>query len=156
KSIRKGRSAGPRYVPPELLDVYQLAIEAGMFAGETYGETEAAKLIEQFESPWPEVSETCKIEISSLRVRSPFPALIRAKPSPNKYVSLIRLGTPEAIDHLIEVLESGDLEARKLALSSLSFAGRWAVPLLVELLDDPTLRTKGEAPIGGGGIDAKS
>src|SRR5262249_13430786 len=48
--------------------------------------------------------------------------------------------TPPAVKHLLEVARSTDKEQRERAIEGLKFGGRWAAPILIELLDDLSLR----------------
>ena len=57
------------------------------------------------------------------------------------------IASPQAVDYLLDVIQSPNEDPRGAAIDALgSQGGRWAVPVLIDLLDDPTLRTshKGE------------
>jgi HEAT repeat protein len=53
---------------------------------------------------------------------------------------LAQIATPQAVDLLMQNLEAADVPLRESALAGLAGgAGRWAAPLIVALLDDPSL-----------------
>jgi hypothetical protein len=138
---------GTAYVPPESLEVFQLAHDSETLAGEFYGPAEVEQLEEHLGEASPWVSSWCELALAYLDARAATPKLVQANLSITKFVALARLGTPEAVDHLIDALQSDDAETRRLALQGIQEAGRWAAPLLVELLDDQSLRVAGSGPV---------
>lgn len=78
--------------------------------------------------------------LSSLDSVEAVPAIITAPLSASKFQFLAGIGTPAAVEHIIERLHSLNPQTRELAIEGLANGGgRWAAPILVTLLDDPNL-----------------
>jgi HEAT repeat protein len=126
-------------VPPELLQILQLARDAETLAGESYGRAEIDRLAAHIGSKSSPVSDACLQAVGSLDMRLAASQALRAKRSREMLQFLSASAAPDAVEHLIDDLQSDDQDVRKETLENLGGAGRWAAPLLVELLDDPSL-----------------
>jgi hypothetical protein len=69
--------------------------------------------------------------------------LLERKPRESGYTSLARMATPEAIQYIATAARSEDAQRKEAAVRGLAYGGRWGVPLLIQLLDDATLRRPG-------------
>jgi len=125
----------------------QLSHDAGTLAGERYGPGAVDELIEHIDSECWSVSSLCAHAAQDLDARAAVPKIIHGKRHAN-YDVLAKMATPEAVDFLIECLGSDDERLRENTLGSLGSAGRWAMPILVELLDDSSLIVKGDGAFG--------
>ena len=136
------------YWPPDLLDLYQLTKDADTLAGESFSETEIKKLLEYIDSSYWSVSSGCLNALAKLKASKTVPEIIaRGRKGSGFYHCLAKIGSPEAVEYLLECIQSTDRNIRTGAIDGLGDAGKWAVPVLVELLDDQSLRTthRGEA-----------
>ena len=139
------------YWPPELLEIRQLACDANTLAGERFGKREISQLVANIDSPEWGVASGCLSALGSLRADSAVPAIIASVPKHDPKVpasfafsALAAIASPEAVKYMLDVIQSDDRDKRLAALQGLQDAGgRWAVPVLVELLDDPSLRKPG-------------
>jgi HEAT repeat protein len=157
--LRKAKSKSPpreyhyHYWPPHLLHVHQLTKDVQTVAGEEFGEREIEQLLEHIDSPsGTVVAYDCIVALGRMRAVSAIPEIIRLlerKPLRIGYFSLARMATPEAVRYIAKAVRSPDLQTKKAAVGGLGESGRWAVPLLIQLLDDADLRTPGhyEEPI---------
>jgi len=134
--------------PPGLLEVRQLAINAETLAGEKYAASEIESLLHHIDCPEWAVSTRCLLALSQLDARKAVPEIIqRCSDREVKFQVLARLATPESFYHLMSLLHSSDRNARRAAIGGLgNGGGRWAVPVLVALLDDRSLRTQHQGP----------
>ncbi|MDZ4817811.1 MAG: M56 family metallopeptidase [Planctomycetota bacterium] len=122
-------------IPIELLPALQLANDAATFAGESYGRKEIEQLIRHFSYPiYGEVLSAFR----SLQAISAVPWIIQAPNFEVKFAALAELSSPQAVDYFIDRIQSADVAVREQAITGLATAGRWGVPLLIELLDDKT------------------
>jgi HEAT repeat protein len=143
KMIRTPKTEGIQYWPPELLGLLQLAKNAHTLAGERFGPGSIDELLSHVDSDNPWIASDCILALQSLDVRRAVPKIIRCKSSSSKFSALAKMATPEAVDYLIDCLQSHDKLVRIGAVDGLGCAGRWAVPPLVDLLDDPSLIIEG-------------
>ncbi len=157
-------SSGNGYWPPDLLKVRQLTRDAATLAGERFGNAEFDQLLEHIDSPYWAVSSGCLHTLGQLNVRSAVPAIIALGPKKESaYNALAKIASPQAVTYLLEAIQSPDDNICATATDALGYqGGRWAVPILIELLDAPRLRRthKGErfpvaafAPFDGIGPD---
>ena len=133
------------YWPPESADIVQLARDARTLAGERYGEAEIRQLISHINSPYGAVRSQCLVALGHLGAASAVPAIIEVlERKPRRrgaYRTLAEIATPEAIEYIIRAVRSADADTKKAAVRGLERGGgRWTVPLLIQLLDDPDLR----------------
>ena len=144
--------------PPELAPIVQLARDARTRAGERYGDAEIEQLLSHINSPYWAVRSQCLVALGHLGATSAVPAIIEAlERYPGRerpYPTLAQIATREAVEHIILAVRSVDVHTKKPAVSGLGAGGRWAVPLLIQLLDDPDLRVihPEEAPMPMPGI----
>ncbi len=134
------------YWPPELLPLYQLVRDAFTLAGEQFGEAEIKQLLDHVDSDDGTASGACLGTLAELRVKSAVPAILSLDPKKrHTYPALAIFATPEAVTCLLNAVQSEDDKTREAAINSMrDNAGRWAVPVLIELLDDPSLRMEGQ------------
>lgn len=147
-------SSGNGYWPPDLLKVRQLTKDAATLAGERFGSAEFDQLLKHIDSPYWAVSSGCLHALGQLNVRSAVPAIIALGPKKESaYNTLAKIASPQAVTYLLEAIQSPDDNIRATAIDALGYqGGRWAVPILIELLDDPRLRMTHEGerfPVGG-------
>ena len=127
------------YWPPDKLELRQLTIDAGTVAGESFGDTEINRLLKHVNSP--HVSTNCLLALGTLRATETVPVIIASSAYP-KHNALARIASEPAVEYLLNAVLSSDKTTRKSAIGALGVdGGRWAVPVLIELLDDPSLRT---------------
>ncbi|MHC4071097.1 MAG: HEAT repeat domain-containing protein [Planctomycetota bacterium] len=138
-------SMGNGYWPPDLLKVRQLTKDATTLAGERFGSAEFDQLLKHIDSPYWAVSSGCLHALGQLNVRSAVPSIIALGPKKESaYNALAKIASPQALTYLLEAIQSPDENIRATAIDALGYqGGRWAVPILIELLDDPRLRHKG-------------
>lgn len=122
--------------------------------GEQYGHAEIEQLLEHIDSPYSTVSYYCIFGLGEMRAVSAIPAIIELlewRPREIGFIVLVRMATPEAVQYIARAVRWEDLARRKAAIRGLAYAGRWAVPLLIQLLNDADLRQAEhyEAPIEG-------
>jgi HEAT repeat protein len=136
-------SSGYAYWPPDLLKVRQLTRDAATLAGERFGNAEFDQLLEHIDSPYWAVSSGCLHALGQLNVRSAVPAIIAlAARKRGAYNALAKIASSQALMYLLEALQSPDENIRATAIDALGYrGGRWAVPILIELLDDRSLRS---------------
>jgi HEAT repeat protein len=150
-------SSGNGYWPPDLLKVRQITRDAATLAGERFGSAEFDQLLKHIDSPYWAVSSGCLHALGQLNVRSAVPAIIALGPKKESaYNALAKIASPQAVTYLLEAIQSPDENICATATDALGYqGGRWAIPILIELLDDPCLRSthKGErfsfAPFDG-------
>lgn len=139
------RTSDSRY-PGGFADVFGLARDARTIAGERYGKGEILRLLMHIESSNWHLRSACVGALGHLDAPSAVPAIVRASerhPGREEYYSaLARIATPKAIECLLSAARSADLHTKKVAVQGLGYGGRWAVPLLIVLLDDPDLRLR--------------
>jgi len=135
-------SMGNGYWPPDLLKVRQLTKDATALAGERFGSAEFDQLLKHIDSPYWAVSSGCLHALGQLNVRSAVPSIIALGPKKESaYNALAKIASPQALTYLLEAIQSPDDNIRATAIDALGYqGGRWAVPILIELLDDPRLR----------------
>ena len=130
------------YWPPDLLSLRQLTRDAQTIEGERFGNTEFEQFIRHIESDNWAVSSGCLYALGELGVESAVPAILKL--DPHYWAgcnALAKLATSEAVRVLLDRVQSPDENIRSAAISALGTdGGKWAVPVLIELLDDPTLR----------------
>lgn len=129
--------------PTDLARLHQLTIDAETAIGEQFGQEEVDTLTAHLESDNRCISSSCLRALGELRAESAVQAIVKLKRrSPEIHTVLAQIATQEAVNYLLSSLQSGDTSERDLAISGIgNGAGRWAVPLLVELLDAPELRS---------------
>jgi HEAT repeat protein len=141
-------SYGYAYWPAGLLRVRQLTRDAATLAGEHFGNAEFDQLLKHINSSYGTVSSGCLHALGQLNVRSAVPAIIAlGAKKPHAYNALARIASPQALTYLLETIQSPDDKICAMATDALGYqGGRWAVPILIELLDYPRLRRthKGE------------
>lgn len=144
------------YWPPDMLDVLQLTRDASTFAGEGFGTEELQQLLQHIDSPDSTVSSGCLRALDELNAISTVHRIIAVAPEGSSLYALAKIASPEAVSYLLDAIQSPDDTIRKPVIRALGEqGGRWAVPILIELLDDPSLRITGAvepAQIDGGGI----
>jgi len=139
-----GSSSGNVYWPADLLKVRQLTRDAATLAGEHFGSAEFDQLLKHIDSPYWAVSLRCLHALGQLNVRSAVPVIIALGPKKESaYNALAKIASPQAVTYLLEAIQSSDENIRAMAIDALGYqGGKWAVPILIELLDDPRLRWK--------------
>jgi uncharacterized protein (TIGR03067 family) len=127
--------------PPELLALRQLTIDARTLKGESFGEREKQTLIDNLDSGFWGVRSACLHALTELQAAEVVPIVRGRRNRINSSAdALAKIGTPDAIDSLIADLHSPMEHIRIEAMGALaSSGGRWPAPLLVALLDDPSL-----------------
>jgi hypothetical protein len=126
--------------PPELLALRQLTIDARTLKGESFGEREKQTLIENLDSGFWGVRSACLHALTELQAAEVVPIVRGMRNRINSPAdALAKIGTLEAIDALLADLNSPMEHVRTEARGALASGGRWAAPLLVALLDDPSL-----------------
>lgn len=134
---------GYAWWPPESLEHWQLCQDAHTLRGESYGQAELDRLVQHLASGNGDIPYMSLFALGALDARSSVPAIIAAPSSGMKIHVLAKLGTPEAVDHVVQNLHSRNPSTRGLALEGLGQgADRWGTPLLIALLDDPTLKVE--------------
>jgi len=124
---------------PKFLTIRQLAIDAGTYAGESFGKAEHDRLLEHIDKSG--IASVCIGALGDLHLESAVPSISALKQSSAQSEALAKIATPQAVDELISSLHSQNQWIRIMALNGLSqHGGRWAVPVLIELLDDRSLR----------------
>ena len=130
------------YWPSDYLGLYQLKNDADTLAGESFSEKEIQELLENLDSSYGLVASGCLYTLASLKASEAVPEIIaKGRKGSGLYSCLAKIGSPEAVDYLIECIKSKDQNLRVSAIGGLGYAGRWAVSILIELLDDKSLRT---------------
>jgi HEAT repeat protein len=129
------------YWPPDLLELRQLTRDAATLAGESFGDAEIDQLLKHIHSPHEAVLSACLRALGQLNAKTVVPAIIAGTPH-DRYTfrALVKIASPQAVEYLLETIQSSDENTRVMAIGALG-SHRWAVPLLIELLDDPSLRT---------------
>ena len=134
-------SQGYMWWPPDALDFRQLCVDAETLKGESYGPAEIAELVAKLSAKNDFVRSASFTALGKLNAHVAVPAIMASQDVYGKLQVLAQLGTPEAVDYLVQRLGSLDPSTRNATLDSLaSGAGRWATPLLIALLDDPSLK----------------
>lgn len=136
-------SAPPQYPywPPELLPLHQRTLDAARLAGERFKEPELAELLACIDSPLGSVAADCLHALGTLRAESAVPAISALGPrSRAALAALAMIASPAAIERLLTAVQSVDKSVREPAIEALRHAGRWSVPILIELLADESLR----------------
>jgi HEAT repeat protein len=124
---------------PEQLDDWQLCQDAQTLKGEQFGPAEWDRLVKLMGAKQWAVSTAGLLALADLDVRSAVPAIIALPAGEMKFQALATIDTTEAFEHLIASLNRQ--ENREAALNGIANgADRWGAPLLVALLDDPSLR----------------
>lgn len=134
---------GYAWWPPETLGLWQLCQNAHTLAGERFGDAERTRLIEGLKSANGTTVYTCLLALGHLDVRESVPEIQKVADSQIKFHVLAQIATPEAFDDLIRRLESPPSQPREVVILGLADgADRWAAPLLISLLDDPSLKVE--------------
>jgi HEAT repeat protein len=136
---------GYAWCPPELRDLLQLCHDAHTLNGETYGPDDLKRIVEglALDNSW--IGYWCLSALVSLDSTEAVPAIIATPLSESKFQFLAGIGTPAAMEYIIERLHSLNPQTRELAIEGLANGGgRWAAPLLIALLDDPSLTIPGK------------
>lgn len=142
-------SAPPQYPywPPELLPLHQRTLDAARLAGERFEGPELAELLACIDSPLDSVAAGCLYALGALRAESAVPAIAALGPrSRAALAALAMIASPVAIEKLLAAVQSADRGVREPAIEALRHAGRWSVPILIELLGDESLRRRQEPP----------
>lgn len=135
------------YWPPELLPLHQRTLDAARLAGERFKEPELAELLACIDSPLGSVAAGCLYALGALRAESAVPAIAALGPrSRPALAALAMIASPAAIEKLLAAMQSAEKSVREPAIEALRHAGRWSVPILLELLADESLRRRGEPP----------
>ena len=136
------------YWPHDLLELRQLTRDAGTFAGEHFGSDKYVQLLKHIDSPCWSVSSACIHALSQLNSNYAVPAILELIPKKGSaYNALAKIASPLAVTYLLKVIQLPDDNIRAMVVDALGYqGGRWAVSILIELLDDQSLRTthKGE------------
>jgi len=131
-----------RHWPKDMDELHQLVRNTYTIAGERYGAKEVQQILEHIDADNDLVRMECGYALGYLRATATVPTLIaHAKKSKNDFVhrrTLMTMGTPEAVEFVARSIRDANQQERRSLLSMLqdSEAGRWAVPLLIVLLDD--------------------
>ncbi|HRI54949.1 MAG TPA: hypothetical protein PLW65_32650, partial [Pseudomonadota bacterium] len=135
------------YWPPELLPLHQRTLDAARLAGERFKEPELAELLACIDSPLGAVAAGCLHALGARRAESAVPAIAALGPrSRPALAALAMIASPAAIEKLLAAVQSAEKSVREPAIEALRHAGRWSVPILIELLADESLRRRGEPP----------
>ena len=141
--IEEARRDTPGGTPASPWSTGNSAQDALHCCGEQFGQPERDRLERQLTSDDGDVTYTSLFALGALDSRSSVPAIIAAPTSGMKFLVLSKLGTPEAVDHVVQRLHSLNPSTRDVALEGLAQgADRWGAPLLIALLDDPALKVE--------------
>lgn len=135
--------------------VANLAGSAATIARETLSPAQLDTLREFARRADSPVQDRCIRALGLLRDRPAVRGLIaetRRRPYRGTFAALVRIGTPEALDHVARTARHGNLHERKAVAGGLGQAGRAGAPLLVRMLDDAELRTRHEPFPGEHGV----
>ena len=131
---------GYAWCPPESRDLLQHCHDAHTLKGETYSPDEVKRIIEGLTSDNSWIGYWCLSALGSLDSTEAVSAIIASPLSESKFQFLAGIGTPAALEHIVERLHSLNPQTQELAIQGLANgAGRWAAPLIIALLDDPSL-----------------
>jgi HEAT repeat protein len=134
-------TGGYAYWPPDLLEIHQLVKDADTLAGESYSEKEIKRLLDYIDSSYWAVSSGCINALAKLNAGKTVPEIIaRGSISSTFYSCLAQIASPEAVDYIVECIQSKDQALRERTIEGMGYGGKWAVPILVELLNDTSLR----------------
>ena len=131
------------YWPADMLNIRALTIDAHGLKGESFGRAEIDILLSNIDSENGSIGAACSYALNSLHRTEAIAQIISAqRSSSSRNVVLASMPTPDALEALFADLQSTDMRRKEMALSGLSDgAGRWAAPLLIEFLDDESLKT---------------
>ena len=129
--------------PLESLPDRLICRNAATWRGELYGRPELDHLIELLNSANANIASEAALFLGKLHADAAVPALSR-KWFGYSEIALTEIASTAAIDELFRRLHTPNPSLRNTTVSSLSSGNRWSVPILIALLDDPTLRQ--EAP----------
>ena len=129
------------YWPLNLLGLHQLTKDADTLAGENFSEKEIRLFLDNIDSSYWSVYSGTLHALAVLKVSDAVPEIIaRGSRSSSFYQCLAQIGSPEAGDYLIKCIQSEDQDIRNMAIEGMGYGGKWAVPILVQLLDDMSFR----------------
>jgi len=140
-------TGGYPHWPPQTLGLLQLKNDADTLAGESFTEEEKQLLLDNIDSPFGTVASGCMYTLANLKASEAVSEMIaRSTKSYGFYSCLAQIGSREAVDYIIESIQSNYQDTRISAIEGLKYAdaGKWMVPILIELLNDPSLRTTHE------------
>lgn len=141
--------------PRELASIETLVRNAYTIVGERYQDKELQRIAGQLGSRNTYVRNECARALGHLHATCAVPKLIdQAKGSENVTVyhrTLMTIGTVEAVEFLVNEFRDADPKKRHWLVDQFqqSEAKRWAVPLLIAMLDDRGLRTDSREPLSG-------
>lgn len=141
--------------PKELASVESLVRNAFTIVGEKYQEKELQKIAGQLGSQNAYVRNECARALGHLHATSTVSTLIEhARESKNATVyhrALMTIGTLEAIEFLVDEFRDAEPKKRYWLVDQFqqSEAKRWAVPLLIAMLDDRGLQVDSREPLRG-------
>lgn len=135
------------YWPPELAGLHQLTRDANTIKGEEFGYDEIRQLIHHIGSEHWAVSSACLLALGHLKASIAVPDILKLKPDNGAAcAALIEIASPDALDAIIARINSNDAEVRLANVRAFGdHGGRWAVPILVDLLSDTALRVEPRA-----------
>jgi beta-lactamase regulating signal transducer with metallopeptidase domain/HEAT repeat protein len=134
---------GYAWWPADRVDLWQLCQDAHTLKGERYRDAELNQLTAGLKSDDGTITYCCLFALGRLRSKESISAIIHAPLSAMKFHVLAEISTPDAIEYLIQRLHSLNPQTRELTIQGLADgADRWAAPLLIALLDDPTLKVE--------------
>ncbi|MBS0264600.1 MAG: trypsin-like peptidase domain-containing protein [Planctomycetes bacterium] len=136
-------SGGYAYWPPESLPDRLLCRDAETWRGESYGPREIQRMIELLSSADSNISSEAALFLGRSHADDAVPALAKGHYGYTE-IALAEIASPEAIGALFRRLHTPDPALRVTTIDALGSADRWAVPLLIALLDDRSLFTPGQ------------
>ena len=137
---------GRRMWPARLQSVQPLIRDVYTFAGEFYGESEIRQLIDLIDEQDITVANECCRAIGHLQAKQAIPQLLKVSREKHggssQFQALVRLGTPQIVEHIAGRIEKSNTQQRRLLASHVCNARppRWAAPLFIALLEDASLR----------------
>jgi len=141
--LRKGRYI---YWPTDADGLRELIRNTYTIVGEGYGETEIGEVVKNLEHPNSVVRGDCVSALGYLRTTMAVAPLLRlaeeSKGGSRYHAGLMALGTPEAIQFLCRSIQDAENARQRYSIVRRfdeARADRWAVPILIALLDDPGL-----------------
>lgn len=126
--------------PRKLLPFKQLCNDAWTIKGEAFGPTEIEAITRHLDHENSTVAGAAMLALGKLDARSALPQILSNRSAPYRMSVLVSIPAPEALDAVIDAVESASLPGKPLGLHGLTEGGRWTVPLLIAALDDPKLR----------------
>lgn len=125
--------------PPELLALKQLCNDASTIKGESFGRKEIETIASHLDHENSTVAGAAMLALGTLDTRLTLPHILKHSSAHYAIVVLASIPEPEAIDAIIEFVESASDTHNGVWLQYLRDSGRWVVPLLIAALDDDKL-----------------